>query len=308
MFFGSDALRDSNPDTASSSDRPHSADLSTCPTISSVAVEPSYTSDENLALASNHATEPELRPAAEVFGFLLEKRRSRNDPSLAVPPTNCDLGSSTNRAHVAPATPLSSNQISSRSSGSQMAEVSALIDTPSTIGSILFDPPHTATILNHTRIPVAHGRLAESSRPGQLTVTAIATRRRIASERRSVRTPNSVLTSASETHLPSASPAEPMKPILAPTSCDDVLRSVTNAAEQTTVVAPHLSSKQGAAFASLPMRSAHRRSASYGPSRPTPVNWGAGPNGVVGSTRVKGLNGKENYASLCTFPLSHAIQ
>ncbi|KAH9975740.1 hypothetical protein BGW80DRAFT_62061 [Lactifluus volemus] len=222
VVFGNDAPS-SKPDT-SLSDNPHSLDLSTNPSTSSMAVELGYTSDENLALASKRATEPELRPAAEVFGFLLEKRRPRNsipadkEPPLAVCPTRRDFGSSTDQIHAAPATPKAMG-------------ASASLNTPSTIGSILFDPPHTATIVNHTRIPVGHGRLTETLRPGQLTATATATRRRIPS---SLRNPTRALTSASETYLPSTYLGDPVKPTRAPTSCDGVLRSTTNTTEQTT--------------------------------------------------------------------------
>ncbi|KAI0251814.1 hypothetical protein BJV78DRAFT_1208959 [Lactifluus subvellereus] len=294
IVFGNDVPHDGHPDATSSSDSPHPIDSSTYPTISSMTVEPSYTSDENPAPPPKRAPEPELRPAAEVFGFLLEKRRPRNSistskaPQLAVHPANQDFDSSTNRVHTVPVTP-------SQPSSYQPAEASASTDTPSTVGSILFDPPHTATILNHTRIPVAPGRLAENSRPGQLTVTAIATRSRIPHERRSLRIPNSTLKSTSEIHLPSTSPTEPIEPTLA---TGDVLHSTTNAAEKESVVPSHLSFRQGAALAPAPMRSAHRRSVSYSSGRP---NWGTGPGAVVRTAHVKGLkldNGKENNASL----------
>jgi hypothetical protein len=298
VVFGNDAPRSGKPNT-SPSDSPQSVDLSTNPSTSSTAVELGYTSDENLALASKRTTEPELRPAAEVFGFLLEKRRSRNsipankEPSLAICPTrrDRDFGSSTDQIHAAPATP-------------KAKEASASLNTPSTIGSILFDPPHTATILNHTRIPVAHGRLTETLRPGQLAATATATRRCIPN---SLRNLTRTVTSASETYLPSTCLGEPVKPTREPTSCDGVLRSTTNTTEQTTC----LSSKQGTTFASVPVRTAHRRSASYGSSRILPVDWIGGPNAVVRMARNKGLKpdyGKENNRTLCTFSLFHASE
>jgi hypothetical protein len=277
----------SKPDT-SLSDNPHSFDLSTNPSTSSMAVELGYTSD---------ATEPELRPAAEVFGFLLEKRRPRNsipadkEPPLAVCPTRRDFGSSTDQIHAAPATPKAMG-------------ASASLNTPSTISSILFDPPHTATILNHTRIPVGHGRLTETLRPGQRTATATATRRCIPS---SLRNPTRALTSASETYLPSTYLGEPVKPTRAPTSCDGVLRSTTNTTEQTTC----LPSKQGSTFAPVLVRTAHCRSASYSSSRTLPADWIAGPDAVVRMARNKGLKsdyGKENNGTMCTFSLFPASE
>ena len=287
MTFGNDVPHGGHSDTTSSSD------LSTNPSISSMTVEPSHISDKNPALPPKRAPEPELRPAAEVFGFLLEKRRPRDskltskEPPLAIQPANRDLDPSTNRVRTAPVTPLKGKQSPSQPNSSQPAKATASTDTPSTVGSILFDPPHTATFLNHTRIPVAPGRLAENSRPGQLYVTGIATRGRIPHERRSLQIFNSTLKSASETHLPSTSPTETIKPTLATISCGDVLRSTTNTADEESVVPSHLSFKQDAALAPAPMRSAHFRSASYGSGRPVP---GAGLDDVV--------NGKENNASL----------
>jgi hypothetical protein len=293
VVFGNNAPRSGKPDT-SPSDSPHSVDLSTNPSTSSMVVDLGSTSVENLALAPKRATEPELRPAAEVFGFLLEKRRPRNsipadkEPPLAVCPTRRNFGSSTDQSHAAPATP-------------KTMEFSAPPNTPSTIGSILFDPPHTATILNHTRLPVAHGRLTETSRPGQLTAAATATRRCIPS---SLRNPTRMLTSASETYLPCTYLGEPVKPARARTSCDGVLRSTTNTAEQTT----SLSSKRGTTLAPVPVRTAHRRSASYGSNRILPVDWIAGPDAVVRMACNKGMQsdfGKENNGTMCTSSLFH---
>jgi hypothetical protein len=310
MAFGNDTPTGGNPDTASSADTPNSVDLSTCPASSSMHVELSYTSDENPSLASKRATEPELRPAAEVFGFLLEKRRPRTDKELPLAVSASHyFDSSTNRVPIAPMTSLNGNQFPLQSNSSQPVEASASTDAPSTVGSILFDPPHTATILNHTRIPVAHEGLTGSSRPEQLAVTVIATRRPVPSEHRSFRTSDSTLALAPETHLPSTSPTGLVKPILAPTPYADVTRSTANAAEQTAVVTPDVSFKQGTAL--LPTRSAHRRRASHDSGRPIPVNWGLGSDGVVGTSRVKRLksdSGKENNARLCRFTLFDVIQ
>jgi hypothetical protein len=255
-----------------------SVDLNTYPAISSMAVEPSYSSDDKPALVARHTTEPELRPAAEVFGFLLDKRQSRRSLSMS-------SGSL-----------LSARQSLPNSNDLRPEGLSALADSPSTVGSILVDPPHTATILNQTRIPVAHGRLCDGSRIGQLTATPVTTRAsRIPRGRHSL----DMWTSTSEIYSPPTAPTEPIKRGLAPACREDALSSATNAVNRPPVVTPLVSSRQEASFAQAPMRSTHRRSVSYSSSRP-PADGDMGFD-ATRMARVKGLksgNGnKENILS-----------
>ena len=245
-------------------------------------------------MPQKHTTESELRPAAEVFGFLLEKRRSRRSTSInrdlplsATSPW--DFNSSTNHVHDAPATPLNTKHSPTHSNDLRPADIPASVDTPSTVGSILVDPPHTAAILNHTRIPVSHGRLHDSSNTEQPTSMAIAARAsRIPRGRRSLQIPSDWRTSTSETHSHSTSPTEPVMITSTLTPAYGALRSATNAADGSSVLAPLLCSKDDATAAPALMRSAHRRSASHGSSRPIPGNWDAGLDAVK-AARVKGF-------------------
>jgi hypothetical protein len=292
MVPSNSASRESNSDTTLS-DGPLTVDSDPHPSIPSVAVQPSYTSDDNPALPPKHTTESELRPAAEVFGFLLEKRRSRrlisinrDLPLSATAPW--DFNSSINHVHDAPATPLNAKHSQSHLNDLRPAEVPASADTPSTVGSILVDPPHMAAILNHTRIPILHGRLHEGSNTGQPTVMAITPRvSRIPRGRRSLQIPSDWRTSTSETHSYSISPTEPVKTTSTLTPAYGALCSATNAADRPSVPAPHPHPKDDATVAPALVRSAHRRSASYGSSRPIPGNWDAGLDAVK-AARVKG--------------------
>lgn len=282
------------------SDSPHTVDPHS--SISSVAVEHSYTSDEKLALPPKHTTESELRPAAEVFGFLLEKRRSISMTKglSSSTPSPWGLNSSTGHVHGAPTTPSNTKRSSSHFSDLRPAEMSAPGDTPSTLGSILVDPPHTATILNHTRIPVLQGRLHEGSNTGQPTDMAIATRAsRIPRERRNLQIPSGRRASTSETYSSPVPPTEPVKPTPATAYRSGAVSSATNAINHPSAVASHLS-PEVATFAPVAMRSAHRRSASYGSNRPIPREWDAGLD-AIRMARVRGLKSsnvdKENIAS-----------
>jgi hypothetical protein len=287
------ASRESNSETTLS-DGPHTVDSYPHSSIPSVAVEPNYTSDDNPTLPPKHTTESELRPAAEVFGFLLEKRRSRRSISInRDPPLSAtspwDFNSSTNHLHDAPATPLNTKHSPLHLNDSRPAEVPALADTPSTVGSILVDPPHTAAILNHTRIPVLQGRLHEGSNTGQPTATAITTRAsRIPRGRRSLQIPSDWWTPTSETHSYTISPTEPVKTTSSLTPAYGALRSATNVVDRPSTLASHLCPKDDATVAPALIRSAHRRSASYGSSRPIPGNWDAGLDAVK-AARVKGF-------------------
>lgn len=302
MVLGNGAFRESNLDT--SPDSTHIVDPNTHHAISSMTVEPSYTSDDNPTMTSKrNTTESELRPAAEVFGFLLEKRPPRRsitmsrDSPFTAPPSAWDLNSSTSNVYDAPTTLLNPKQSRLHLNNLCPAEVSASADTTSTVGSILVDPPHTATILHHTRIPVAHGQLCEGSCTGQFTATAITTRAsRIPRGRHSLQMPSSTWASTFETQLSPISPTEPVKPTLTPTCRSDALRSAINAVEHPSVITPH----QDARFPPVPARSAHRRSVSHGSSRPIPDSWGAGLE-AIRMARVKGLKSddgnKENITS-----------
>lgn len=305
MVPSNGASRESNSDTTLS-DGPHIVDSDPHSSISSVAVQPSYTSDDNLVLPPKHTTESELRPAAEVFGFLLEKRRSRRSISinrdLSLSATSpWDFKSSTNHVHDAPTTPLYAKHSQSHLNDLRPAEVPASADTPSTVGSILVDPPHTAAILNHTRIPILHGRLHEGSNTGQPTAMTITPcKSRIPRGRRSLQIPSDWRTSTSETHSYSISPTEPVKTNSTLTPAHGALRSATNAADRSSDLDPHLCPKDATTVAPALMRSAHRRSASYGSSRPIPGNRDVGLDAVK-AARVKGFKpesvDKENIVS-----------
>ncbi len=217
-------------------------------------------------------------------------------------PSSWDFNSSTGHVHDAPATPLNTKHSPSHLNDLHPTEVSASTDTPSTVGSILVDPPHAATILNHTRIPVLRGRLHEDSNSGQPTAMAITTRAgRVPRGRRSLQIPSDWRASTSETYSSSVSPTEPFK-------------TTANAADRPSDLSPHLSPRDAAAL--VPMRSAHRRSASYGSSRPIPGNWDAGLD-AVRAARIKGFKpenaNKENIvgttenAGMCTLSSSTPV-
>jgi len=258
-------------------------------------MELSYTSDDNPALAPRHTAGSELRPAAEVFGFLLERRRTRSMsmnrefPSIA-PTSPWDLKSSTGHVHGVPTTPSNSKQFPSYSSKLRPGEVPALADTPSTVGSILVDPPHTATILERTRIPVAHGRLYEGPRTGQATATTVAAgASRIPRERRSFQIPSGAQIPTLETHFSSTSPTEPVKLTLASTASDDALRWAISAGGRQSGVPP----KRDVPF---PPQNVHRRSVSYGSSGLIPDSKDAGLGAQVKGMKSN-VGNKENIIS-----------
>ena len=270
--------------------------------MSSMMVASSYSSDDNPPLAAKHTTESELRPAAEVFGFLLERRRSRRSMSmpLTVPSSPWDLNSSTSPRDDVPATPLNTKQSSSNTNDLRPVEASASVGTPSTVGSILFDPPNTAAILNHTRIPVAHGRLCEGPRMGELTTTAVTTRvSRIPRGRHSLQL--DTRTSMSEAYSSTTTTNEPVKPSLAPTCRSDALLLAPNAVRRPSLATtPPVSLRLDTSLAPVPMRSVHRRSVSHGSNRPIYAHANMGPD-ATRMASVKGLKAesgdKENIIS-----------
>lgn len=297
MVPNNSVSRESNPDTTLS-DGPHTVNTVLSPSVPFVAVKPRYSSDDSPAMPPRHTTESELRPAAEVFGFLLERRRSRRSTSinrdLPLSATSSrDFDSSTNHVHDAPATPLNTKHSPSHLNDLRAADVPALAGTPSTVGSILVDPPHTAAILNHTRIPILHGRLQGGSNTGQPTAPAITSASRIPRGRRSLQIPSDWRTST-------ISPSEPVKTASTLTPVYGALRSATNAVDRPPVLAPRLCPEDDATVAPALVGSAHRRSVSYGSSRPIPDNWDMGLD-VVKAARVKGFKqesvNKENIVS-----------
>lgn len=276
--------------------------------ISSMAVEHSYTSTESSASNPRQPTKPGMRPAEEVFGFLLDKRRRSASMPIGVEPTPTLLPATrntnlpANHTRTASATAIKSKPSQSLSNTLQPAGVSASTDTPSSIGSILNEPSQTATIFSHTRIPRAHGSLADGP-PG---VMATATRAsRIPRGRLSLQL-------NPETQLLTTSSTGPA-PTLIPNNYD-ILRSATNTAH---VAASHLTSasERNVTAAPAPARNAHRRSASSGMSRQIPNSWRAVP-AATGAAHPKGLrvdDGKENTSNpvssaknvgLCTFSSS----
>ncbi|KAH9990573.1 hypothetical protein BJV77DRAFT_604113 [Russula vinacea] len=192
-----------------------------------------------------------------------------------------------------PATPSNAKHLTS---DLRPAEVSAWADTPSTIGSILVDPPHMATILNHTRIPVLHERPHKGSNAEQPIAMAITTRARRG--HRNLQLPSGRRASTSDTYLSPVSPTEPVKPALAPAYHNGSLLSSTNTANRPSIVAPHLIPKEDGTLAPVSKRNAHRRSASYGSSRPPiPGIWDAGLDSIR-KARIRGLKSdKENIIS-----------
>ncbi|KAH9013267.1 hypothetical protein EDB85DRAFT_2034262 [Lactarius pseudohatsudake] len=221
-----DAPCESN--TASSPDSPYPVGFITRPAVSSMAVEPSFTSDESSASNLQQPT----RPAAEVFGFLLEKRRPSNSMPTSVGPTSAVLPTARNaslpakRGRTASGTTFNLKQSSSRSNVLRPAELSASADTSSSIGSFVVDPPRTATTLDHTRIPLTNGSLPDGPPVGQLTVMTTATRvSRIPRGRRSLQLPSDLPTLNPETQLHITSPTETAKSTM---NNYDILRSATN--------------------------------------------------------------------------------
>ncbi|KAI9440367.1 hypothetical protein H4582DRAFT_1456021 [Lactarius indigo] len=299
-----DAPRETN--TASLSDSPYSVGFTTRPAISSMAVEHSFTSDESSASNPQQPTKSEIRPAAEVFGFLLEKRQLSNSMPMSVEPTSAVLPATRNvglpvkRGRAASATTFNHKQSSSRPNILQPAELSASADTPPSTGSILVDPPRTATILDHTRIPLANGSLPDGPPVGRLTVTTTAARvSRIPRGRRSLQLPDNLPTLSPETQLLVTSPTEPAKPSLTPMNNYDILRLATNTTGHAHITSSHLTSEQNVTSALAPKRSAHRRSVSCGPSRLIPNNWNALPD-TTGAARAKELKSdgdKENTSN-----------
>ncbi|KAH9165105.1 hypothetical protein EDB89DRAFT_2013297 [Lactarius sanguifluus] len=282
--------------TGLSSDSPYPVDFITRPAVSSMAVEPSFTSDESSASNLQQPT----RPAAEVFGFLLEKRRPSNSMPTSVGPTPAILPATRNaslpakRGRTASATTFNLKQSSSRSNILRPAELSASADTPSSNGSILVDPPRRATTLDHTHIPLTNGSLPDGPPVGQLTVMATATRvSRIPRGRRSLQLPSDSPTLNPETQLRITSPTETDKSTM---NNYDVLRLATNTTGQAHVAASHLTSERDATSVLAPKRSARRRSVSHGPTRLIPSSWNALPD-TTGAARPKELksdDGKEN--------------
>jgi hypothetical protein len=253
-----------------SSDRP-SAGFTTRRAISSMAVEHSYTSNESSASNPQRPAKPEMRPAAEVFGFLLEKRQRSTsmpmgvEPKSAVLPATRNTNLPANHIRTASATAINSKPSPSLSNTLQPAGVPVSTNTPSSIGSVLIDPSHTTTATRASRIP--RGRRSLQINPGtQLLTTS------------------------------SKGPAQTLIP-----NNYDILRSATNTVEHAHVATSHLTStsERGATAAPVPKRSAHRRSTSSGMSRQIPNSWRAVP-ATTGAAHPKGLradDGKENTSN-----------
>ncbi|KAF8268802.1 hypothetical protein EI94DRAFT_1726833 [Lactarius quietus] len=254
-----------------------------------MAVEHSYTSDESSAANLQQPTKPEMRPAAEVFGFLLEKRRpspiSAEAPSDFIPATQNAIVP-VNHTHAAPTTTTNSKKSPSLPN-TQPAGVSASTDAPSSDGDISIDPPYMANILNHTRVPVPHGRLSDGSPVGRLTVTPSATRAsRIPRSRRSLQLPDST-TLNPETQLLTTPSKEPALTVIR--NNYDILRSATNTTERAHVATSRLTDVKSAL---APKRGAHRRSTSCGTRGLIPNDWSA-PD-TTGSAHLRGLKFDEN--------------
>ena len=235
-------------------DRP-SAGFTTRRAISSMTVEPSNTSDESLAPYPQQPTRPEMRPAAEVFGFLLEKRRSSGPmPTSAVLPVTRGVNLPVNHTRTAPASDMNSEQ------------------SPSV---------------------------------GQPTVTAAASRAsRIPRSRHSLPLPDDLTMLNSETQLLTTSSTVPASTLISTYNNYDILRSATHTTERAHVATSHLTSasERDVTSALASKRSAHRRSASCGPSVLIPNNRSALPD-TTGATRPKGLksdDSKENTNPIST--------
>ena len=283
-----------------SSDRPP-VGFTTRHAISSMAVEHSYTSNESSTSYPQQPTKPETRPAAEVFGFLLEKRRRSASMPLSVEPTSNLLPATrninlpTNHTRTTSATAIKSKPSQSLSNTLQPGKVSASTDTPSSIG----DLSQPTTTPNYTRIPRARESLAD----GPPIVTVTATRpSRIPRGRLSLQLnpETQLLTTSSKGPAPTPNPNN-----------YDILRSATNTAH---VATSQITStfERDITAAPAPKRNAHRRSVSSGMSRQIPNSWRAVP-AATGAAHPKGFradDGKENTsnpvstaknAGLCTF-------
>jgi hypothetical protein len=245
------------------------AGFTTRPAISSMAVEHSYTSNESSASNTQQPTKPEMRPAAEVFGFLLEKRqRSTSMPMSVVPTSNFipatrNINLPANHTRTTSATAKISKPPVSLSNALQPAGISASAVTPSSNGSNLVDPSHTATATRASRIP--RGRLSLQLNP--------------------------------ETQLLTTSSKGPAPTLIS--NNYDMLRSATNTVERAHVATSHLTSASERDVTPAPKRSAHRRSASSGMSRQIPNSWRAVP-ATTGAAHSKGLrvdDGKENTSN-----------
>jgi hypothetical protein len=245
------------------------AGFTTRPAISSMAVEHSYTSNESSASNTQQPTKPEMRPAAEVFGFLLEKRqRSTSMPMSVVPTSNFlpatrNINLPANHTRTTSATAKISKPPVSLSNALQPAGISASAVTPSSNGSNLVDPSHTATATRASRIP--RGRLSLQLNP--------------------------------ETQLLTTSSKGPAPTLIS--NNYDMLRSATNTVERAHVATSHLTSASERDVTPAPKRSAHRRSASSGMSRQIPNSWRAVP-ATTGAAHSKGLradDGKENASN-----------
>ncbi len=272
-----------NSNTTSSSYSPYPMNIITRPAISSLAVEPSYTSDDSSVPNTQQSTRPELRPAAEVFGFLLEKRRLSNSVPKTVELTSAEpsarnVGPPEHPAHTVP------------------------VDTPSCIGPILVDPPHTGTILNHSR-PVAHGSLSNGSRVGQVTVTATRASR-IPRGRRSLQLSSDSPTLDPDTELLTISTEPAAKPTLIPTRNYGILQPTKNTTEHARAASHFAStSERNVTSALAPKRNAHRRSASCDSSRLIPNNWNALPyTGTAHPKELKSNDDKENISNSASAP------
>ncbi|KAI0272365.1 hypothetical protein BC834DRAFT_1038476 [Gloeopeniophorella convolvens] len=252
-------VSESNPNIAITSDDYHLIETGALPLISSMEVEPSVTPDQSHVPSATLISSLEMRPAAEVFSFLLDKRRNSmrkiSEPLPSRPNFTRDVDPSNGPSSIPPATPLQRGR-------------SASIDTPSSIGSILADPPHAATILNHTRIPIAHGKLPEGHRAEQITFASVAAR--------PSRIPRGTR-SSSETQLPLAS-TEAFKPTQIPAYSRDALRS-NNVSARTPAVS-HTVSKSEEIFTPVPSRKPQRRSASYGSSALISESWQSTPGAI----------------------------
>ncbi|KAA1469018.1 hypothetical protein DENSPDRAFT_834539 [Dentipellis sp. KUC8613] len=231
------------------------------PIFSSMEVELSMADDTaDLTKPAQSQTEELSTPrrASSVFGFLLEKDQAKDSPSdlerpLPALPTHLNVESSMDsdpRDTKSSTLPSDTSDFLSPSNNDH----SGSVDATSSAGSIIDDPPQTATIVNRT--PVSRSILRET-RAQQLTVTpsSIPTSR-IPRGPRGPRTSTYGTPGAPETPIRALSVKSDAKPSSIPVR--DALRTTTNAKS---FIVP-LKSEGSTTPAAV--RKAQRRTASHG--------------------------------------------
>ncbi|KAI0064026.1 hypothetical protein BV25DRAFT_1914682 [Artomyces pyxidatus] len=247
------------PDMAFSIDNDPSADVSdNYPLFSSMEVELSVDSEEHADVLTTIPHDPTTpQRASEVFGFLLDKdkRQQRShepedcERPLPALPITLDADSS---AESASATPLCDNSLlhSPSDTAPRSGDHSGSVEAPSSAGSIIHDPPQTATIMNRTPIAVASGVLRDGGRAHEVSMTPSA--RPVSRIPRGPRGPQ-ISNAVTNKSMDDAEP-----------SSRNVLRSTTNSSVKTLVTTPD------ASFIPTATRNSQKRTSTYGAMKSFP--------------------------------------